>query len=162
MDFFLRRKCFLAPPKPALLWLVGRQVPHCWRVYLLLVRTIRDDKSKRWRCGRDNVQALLSSLGVRRSSEGWSVWHHLCFSHGAYSCSFKESLMLMLAFHPPILNILGQCANREDSCCLIVECRQIKADRRSTATLTLGDSGLAVAEEASVSSCADVPNLGQT
>lgn len=84
------------------------------------------------------------------------------FNHGAYSCSFKESLMLMLAFHAPILTILGQCANREDSCCLMVECRQIKADRRSTATLTLGDSGLAVAEEASVSSCADVPNLGQT
>lgn len=75
---------------------------------------------------------------------------------GARSCFFRASFILMLAFQPPILTVSGECVNREDPCYLMVESKQRRTDERSSATPTLGGSGLPVAQEASVRGCAEV------
>lgn len=91
------------------------------------------------------------------ASEGCSGAGLPLFSiDGAHSWFFRASFMLMSAFHAPILIILWQCVNREDPCYLMVESKQRRADERSSATPTLSGSSLPVAQEASISGCAEV------
>lgn len=82
---------------------------------------------------------------------------------GACSWFFWASFVLTLPFHPPILTVSGECINGEDPCYLMVENKQRRADKRSSATPTSGGSGLPVAQEASITGYTEVfKNLGRT
>lgn len=119
-----------------------RRVPHCWRVYLLLVRTTRDDKLK-WRRGRDSVLAPSSG----GPSEGWSGSGLPLFSiSGAHSWIFRLSFMLTLAPHSSHPHCFWRVCYQRRSL-LTDGGTQWRAGEGSSATPALGGSGLLVAQE---------------